>query len=86
MKFEIRPWGWMIKIVHGYRFWIKFIRVVGRTSRQRHNMRDEYHLCFYRVPKREIHRLHRGIYLEFAFGLPKEDDIERLSDDYGRDK
>ena len=79
-----RPWGWMLRLIKTNKFWLKFIFVKGRTSLQSHEERTEWHAGFYKVPKNEKHRLSRGAYLEFAFGKPKEEDITRYEDDYGR--
>ena len=84
-----RPWGWF----HGVgfeRWWIKLIRVYPGevTSSQYHRHRDELH---WRLPFRlryvrrmYRHRLTEGWYIEFAKGRPREDDIIRIRDRYGR--
>lgn len=37
-----------------------------------------------RKDKNEKHRLGKGAFIELAFGEPKEKDITRYEDDYGR--
>lgn len=81
---DIRPWGWMVKLVDLKFAWFKFIRVIGRTSLQKHKKRDEYFVGVWRVKRNEEHRLQRGFFIEISLGDCKEEDIERLSDDYGR--
>ena len=78
------PWGWMVTFLHTPRFWLKLLRVKGRTSRQYHNNRTEWVLGFYRVNPGEEHRMAHGWFIELATGKPDEDDIVRLEDDYGR--
>jgi len=75
----------MWKIISAKKFWLKFILVKGRTSLQSHNERAEWHLGLYKVPPREKHRLLRGTYFELAYGKPREEDIIRHEDDYGRE-
>lgn len=85
--FQRRPWGWMIKLIHTRKLWIKLIRVYTRTSLQSHRYRVEYHISFFRIKKVEIeqvHRMTRGWYIEIATGMPAEEDITRFADDYGR--
>lgn len=63
------------------------LHVTGRTSLQSHRDRTEYHIStrgIARVCPGQRHRMERGIYLEFAFGLPREEDVVRFEDDYGR--
>lgn len=82
-----RPWGWMIKFIHTKKFWLKLIRVTGRTSLQSHRFRTEYHISIKGIKKiklREKHRIISGWYIELAFGRPNEYDIIRHEDDYGR--
>lgn len=79
-----RPWGKMWKLVKTKRFWLKLIAVEGRTSLQSHAERTEWHIGIYKVPANEKHRMLKGLYVEFAFGNPKEEDITRYEDDYGR--
>jgi D-beta-D-heptose 7-phosphate kinase/D-beta-D-heptose 1-phosphate adenosyltransferase len=75
----------MWKIISAKKFWLKFILVKGRTSLQSHNERTEWHFGLYKVPPREKHRLLKGAYFELAYGKPKEEDIVRYEDDYGRE-
>lgn len=82
--FENRPWGWFLKIIHLPKFWIKLLRVTGRTSLQKHSFRDEWHIGIYKVKAGEVHRMAHGIFIEIALGKPMENDIVRLEDDYGR--
>ncbi len=79
-----RPWGWMLRLIKTKKFWLKLIFARERTSLQSHKERTEWHIGIYKVPKNEKHRLNKGIYLEFALGNPKEEDITRYEDDYGR--
>ena len=79
-----RPWGWMLKLVSWHTYWLKFILVRGRTSLQSHKERDEWHFGLYKIAKGEKHRLFKGVYLELAVGKPREEDIVRYEDDYGR--
>lgn len=79
-----RPWGKMWKLISAKKFWLKFILVKGRTSLQSHSERTEWHFGLYKVPPREKHRLLKGVYLELAYGKPREDDMVRYEDDYGR--
>ena len=86
-KIDRRPWGVMLKCVHTKRFWMKFIFVTGRTSLQSHNRRTEYHIGtkgIQKITPLQVHRMTKGAYIEFAFGLPSENDIVRYEDDYGR--
>lgn len=85
--FQRRPWGWMIKLIHTEKLWIKLIRVKGRNSLQSHKHRVEYHVSFWKIRKielNEVHRMTAGWYIEIATGSPAEDDITRYEDDYGR--
>ncbi len=85
--FEKRPWGWMIKPLHTKRRWLKLIRVTGRTSLQSHRERIEYHINIrgiQRIEREEVHRMGPGWYVEYAYGSPRENDIVRYEDDYGR--
>jgi hypothetical protein len=86
-----RPWGRMWMLYQHPRLWVKLIHVRRgqRTSNQYHLERREFHYCLSRlswnyVPKRRLHRMRQGLYLEIAWGRPDEDDIVRMSDDYGR--
>jgi len=82
-----RPWGKMWKIIATKKFWLKVIWVKGRTSLQSHQNRTEYHLSLKGIKKiksNEKHRMEKGLYLELAFGQPKEEDIIRYEDDYDR--
>ena len=79
-----KPWGFFITLLKGKNFWFKFLRVRGRTSLQRHKLRTEWHFGFYRVDPGDVHRMQHGYFFEFAYGNPREEDIERLEDDYGR--
>lgn len=84
---EHRPWGWFLLVFKCYSFWLKIIHVEGRTSNQIHRFRDELHLSLAGiryVPRLTPHRMTKGNYLEVAWGVPREDDIIRLEDDYGR--
>jgi len=49
-------------------------------------MRDEYFIGVFKVPYGETHRLSRGWYIELATGHPREHDITRYEDNYGRGK
>lgn len=82
--FEKRPWGWMIKLIHTKWFWLKFLRVKGRTSLQSHDHRAEWHIGLYKVDKKDVHRMQKGWFVELATGMPFEDDITRYEDDYDR--
>lgn len=88
--FQTRPWGWMIKLWHSKRLWIKFISVSTRTSLQSHKNREEYHIRLPQLWKSkfvstgEKHRMTKGWYLEVATGVPEETDIIRYEDDFGR--
>lgn len=85
-----RPWGWMVTLIGTGRFWLKLIRVRrgSRTSLQYHLRRSELHLSFRHgwkwVPRGKVHRMTAGVYLELAFGVPRETDIVRLADDFNR--
>lgn len=79
-----RPWGVMYKLIHTKRFWLKLIKVHGRTSLQSHKQRSEYWIGITKIKKNVKHRLLPGWYIELAFGSPKEEDIIRYEDDYGR--
>lgn len=63
---------------------VKFLFVKGRTSYQSHKHRDEWHFGLYKVKAGEKHRMQHGVFLELALGKPKESDIIRYEDDYGR--
>lgn len=85
--FQTRPWGWMVKLIHTKHFWMKLIWVSTRNSLQSHEKRTEWHLSFWsirKIPVKDIHRMTRGLYIEIAIGEPKEGDIKRYEDDYGR--
>lgn len=89
MKFERRPWGWFLTLYSSPTMWIKLIRVgwTQRTSVQSHRERDEIHISLrgiVRVPRDEKHCLYNGTYLEIATGAPREEDIDRFDDKYGR--
>lgn len=93
-----RPWGRMWMVIQRPSFWVKIINVKDgqRTSNQFHVKRAEWHwrlswrvwrkdLSWCRVIKPGIlHRMYPGWYIEVAWGEPKEADIVRMSDDYGR--
>ena len=79
-----KPWGKMWRLIKTKKFWLKLIFVRERTSLQSHKERTEWHIGIYKIPKNERHRLLKGFYIEFAFGDPKEEDIVRYEDDYGR--
>lgn len=71
--------------------WLKLIHVkpYHRTSLQYHLRRSELHVSLDRwrwvkVPRFRYHRMNPGWYLEYAWGWPKEEDIVRRADDYGR--
>lgn len=88
MKFECRPWGWMLTIFSAPGIWLKILRVRGRTSLQYHHTRSELQIGtggIRFVPALQNHRVERGIWLELAWGSSvREGDIVRLDDDYGR--
>lgn len=48
------------------------------------DLHDYVHAYWRIVPRFRAHRLATGRYLEIAWGQPDEDDIVRLSDNYGR--
>lgn len=86
-----RPWGWMLVLLYLPCCWIKLIRVYPghRTSLQRHALRAELHIGLSRPLLRYVrpcasHRMTDGLYLEIAYGRPREDDCFRIEDDYGR--
>ncbi len=81
---DIRPWGWMVRVISNRYFWVKVLRVKTRTSLQKHKDRTEWHLGLYKVLPGDVHRMQRGVFVEVAYGRPVEADIERLEDDYGR--
>jgi hypothetical protein len=74
----------MLKIIGLDRFWLKFLWVPGRCSLQSHNDRTEWHIGIYKVKPGEVHRLAHGAFIEVALGRPREEDIVRYEDDYGR--
>lgn len=82
--FEKRPWGWMIKLWHSKRFWIKFLYVPRRTSLQHHEYRTEYHIGISKIAPGDRHRMSKGLFFEVATGDPDEADIIRHDDDFGR--
>ena len=87
MQIINRPWGWMVKLIHTNRFWLKIILVDTRTSLQYHLNRTEYHISLFGIKKvlpLERHRMTHGLYIEIATGFPSEDDIVRIDDDFGR--
>ncbi len=86
VRFEVRPWGWMWRVVEFRRWWVKVLGVRGRTSLQRHGKRGEWFVGVMKVKAGEWHRLGRGLYLEVGHGECEEGDIERAEDDYGRDR
>ena len=86
-----KPWGYELFLGEwdGWRMKILHVNDGHRTSEQYHEEKDEY--WFYEdgtvrhVVPRQVHRLTGPIeVLELARG--SDDDIVRLSDDYGRDK
>jgi hypothetical protein len=87
------PWGRMWLLWRCKRGWVKIIHVDPgeRTSLQHHFLRSELHLglTVWRcriIEKGEEHRLRAGWYLEIAWGEEMlEDDIIRITDDYGRE-
>ncbi|MBL7045856.1 MAG: hypothetical protein ISR99_02410 [Parcubacteria group bacterium] len=87
-----RPWGWMVTLLHANKAWIKIIRVLPGecTSEQSHNERREIHIKLYptlsikKVASGERHRMFGGLYLEVAYGHPREEDVVRYDDKYGR--
>ncbi len=79
-----KPWGRTWKLIKAKKFWLKLIFVKDRTSLQSHAERTEWHIGIYKLPKNEKHRLSKGFFIELAFGEPKEEDIIRYEDDYGR--
>ena len=81
---EQTRWGWMVKLFRTKWCWVKFLRVRGRTSLQTHKERTEWHFGLYKVSPGDVHRMQKGWFFEFAYGNPREEDIERLDDDYGR--
>jgi len=74
----------MVKFISTKKFWLKFIRVKGQTSYQSHQERTGYHIGISKVLPGDKHRMTRGFYIELAFGRPREEDIERFEDSYGR--
>jgi cytidyltransferase-like protein len=82
--FMKKPWGKMWRLIKTKKIWLKIIAVKSKTSLQSHTERTEWHIGIYKIPKNEKHRLTKGIYLELALGKPKEEDIIRYEDDYGR--
>lgn len=88
---EYRPWGAFWVLWEGKRFWVKLIEVKEgqATSLQYHHQRAELHIGLDRwhwqfVPRRRPHAMHAGLYLELAWGHPREEDITRIADMYGR--
>jgi len=83
---EKRPWGWFFTALKLPSFWIKLIRVKPehRTSLQSHSQRSEIHISCNFFGSGMKHRMGPGWYIELAFGRPKENDITRYEDDYGR--
>ena len=79
-----RPWGFFHFLFRGKGVWLKRIQVTGgATSLQRHQHRDELWVIY--VPAGVTHRIiGRGSLLELALGTPRESDIRRLEDLYGR--
>lgn len=81
------PWGYSIKLWHSRNRWVKILIVLGRTSLHKHCFRDEHFFSFfgYRYVERGCyHRQNSGVYLEYSTGKPRESDVYRLEDDYGR--
>ena len=77
------PWGSYQILLQGKRWWVKRLSLKGRLSDQRHAHRDELWLIW--VPRGTWHRIGgRGEFLELALGKPKESDVVRRADDYGR--
>lgn len=74
----------MLKLLHTKHFWVKFLRVHGRTSLQSHAARSEWHFGLYRVNPGEKHRMQHGWFIEVATGEPDEADIIRYEDDHNR--
>ena len=77
----------MFTLIHTNWFWVKILHVKGRTSLQSHERRTEYHISIMgvrRVHPKERHRMESGVYIEFAYGDPYEEDVIRFEDDYGR--
>lgn len=70
--------------MHTPKFWLKLLRVKGRTSYQYHDNRTEWVLGLYKVKRGEKHRMQHGWYVELATGEPDENDIHRIEDDYAR--
>jgi hypothetical protein len=87
MKYQSRPWGWMLTLFSTKHLWLKILRVKGRTSLQKHAKRTELHVGtsgVRLVSQDTIHRLGNETCLELAWGEPLEEDIVRLEDDYFR--
>ncbi len=79
-----KPWGKMWTFIKNRRFWFKFLFITGRTSLQSHKERTEYQCGIWEVKPNEKHIMQHGIFVELAIGNPKEEDITRYEDDYGR--
>lgn len=93
-----RPWGRMWMVAQGASWWVKIINVRPnqRTSNQYHANRAEWHwrlswrlwrkdLSWMKIVRPgRLHRMYQGVYIEIAWGKPNENDITRVSDDYGR--
>ena len=84
-----RPWGTLWLLIHTKHFWLKIIHVHKhhRTSLQYHYFRTEYHISkrgIRKIVPIQEHHMTSGWYIEIATGLPTEDDIVRLVDDYNR--
>jgi hypothetical protein len=92
-----RPWGRMWMVCQCKRAWVKIIHVYPgqRTSDQYHAKRSEWHwrlgwphmrgsMWCKVIRVGRLHRMSQGWYVEVAWGRPHENDIVRLSDDYGR--
>lgn len=91
VRSEHRPWGAFWVLYESKRFWIKLIEVKpGQcTSLQYHHARRELHIGLDRwhwryIGKKARHSMHEGMYLELAWGRPREEDIVRITDMYGR--
>lgn len=88
--FETKPWGFTIKLFGFPKVWLKFIvvKVGHRNSLHIHHERQEvlfkFPFRFSKIAKEEPHRLLPGVYFEFAYGKPREDDVLRMEDDYSR--
>jgi len=84
MKKQKRPWGYFQILLKGKKWWLKKIALEnGATSLQSHKERDEIWILY--IPKGTQHKIKgKGAFHEIAIGNPKEEDIKRYQDDYGR--